>query len=162
IGSLFIWAGRTDDALALFRDAQQRHPDDFSINVGLVQALRDRASPAWDEVIRFDSAALALRPDSTRVLSDLGDALVRQGRPDQAVTSLRKLVESDPNNSWSRIYLGNALRQAGRTDNALGQYQRAAELKPNDDALKVGYWSQVYLGESFRETGRPDQAIVCF
>src|SRR5581483_2064576 len=27
IGGLFMWASRPDDALALFRDAQQRHPD---------------------------------------------------------------------------------------------------------------------------------------
>jgi tetratricopeptide (TPR) repeat protein len=161
IGSLFIWAGRPDDAIALFRDAQQRHPDDFLINEGLAQVLRQSAPPAWDEVVRFDSAALALRPDSTTVLSELGDALARQGRPDQAVPYLQKVVESDPNDVWSRIRLGDALRQAGRPDDALDQYRRAAELKPNDDTMEVRSWF-LHLGQSFREAGRPDEAIVCF
>src|SRR5262249_5654448 len=54
--------GAAEQAAALLRQAQRRHPDDFWINEELAYTLTRLKPPPWEEAIRFYTAALALRP----------------------------------------------------------------------------------------------------
>src|SRR5262249_45175867 len=113
VGAVLLWGGRMDDAVALLRDAQQRHPDDFSINYMLAGALERKQPPAPDEVVRFYSAALTLRPGDAACIYNLGRALLNNGRPDEALAYFRKAIELEPDWLMAHIELGAALAKVG-------------------------------------------------
>jgi serine/threonine protein kinase/Flp pilus assembly protein TadD len=156
LGNALRQAGLADDAVALLRDAQLRHPDDFWLNYELASALAAARRPRWEEVARFSSAALALRPRSTAALLSLGSALSQQGRPDQAIGYYRKLVEIDPKDGAAQNNLAVALEKVGQPDDAMARYQKAVELQPNNALLLTN------LGWAIQRKGLADKAITHF
>ena len=148
----------TDHALALLRDAQRRHPDDFWTNFNLAFALNDwKQPPPVDEVVRFYSVALALRPRSTATLGNLGYIILFQkGQPDEAVWYLHKAIEIDPKHARSHSLLAFAAAKSGRLDDALPRFRRAADLDPTNALLLTN------LGLALLDNGSTDEAIVWF
>src|SRR5262249_15599142 len=112
-------AGLLNAAVALLRDAQQRHLDDFWINFHLAWCLNHKRPPSRDEAVRFYSVALALRPGSIVTLNNLGSALTKNGRPDEAIPYLRQAIELDPTYAPAHNNLGNALRDQKKLDEAI-------------------------------------------
>ena len=156
LGSALQQAGLIDDAVALLRDAQLRHPDDFWINYGLARALKARRYPRWEEVVRYFSAALALRPRSTATLFQLGYTLSEQGRADQALAYYRKLIDIDPKDAAAQNNLAVALEKVGRSDDALARYRKAVEFEPTNTLHLTN------LGWALQRMGRSDEAIGYF
>ncbi len=77
--------------------------------------------------------AWRLRPAYTFQL-DLGDLLLRAGRPDLAIQVLGLLVEEAPSYADARIALATALRRAGRSQDARrllldGAYRHPADRR---------------------------------
>ncbi|MEM7407739.1 MAG: tetratricopeptide repeat protein [Pseudomonadota bacterium] len=66
--------------------------------------------------------ALALVPDEPRYLQRAGLSELALGKAEQAVTSLRCALESEPGNTLTRNALGNALRERNANWAALSQY----------------------------------------
>ena len=63
LGRALLEGGAVQEATALLRRAQRRHPDDFWINCDLAQAIdAGDGSGRWRESLPFFTAALALRP----------------------------------------------------------------------------------------------------
>ena len=77
----------------LLRAAQVRHPEDFWLNYGLGEALRER-KPA--EAVGFYRAALATRPTVAPVHLEISVALLRQGQANEAILACRRAVELEP------------------------------------------------------------------
>src|SRR5262249_19917390 len=69
--------GAGEQAITLLRKAQQWHPADFWINFELADCLASARPPQLEEAIRFEMAAIALRPHSAAVRNNLGVALDR-------------------------------------------------------------------------------------
>ena len=62
LGANLLSAGRVDTALSVLRQAQQRFPEDFWVNVYLAVCY-DRVEPAQPgEVLRFRTAVVAIHP----------------------------------------------------------------------------------------------------
>ncbi len=156
LGNALVYEGLTDDAVALLRDAQQRHPDDFWINLNLAWALEHESPQPMDEVVRFYSAALALRPSSIHALYALGRALLRTGRPDEAMAYFRKVIDLDPNQFMAHNELGDTLAKEGRLDEAIAEYRTASALDPRIPGV------QRDLGKALWRKGQPEEAVACF
>jgi hypothetical protein len=92
IGQLQWTLGDRDGAIDWLRRAQQEYPNDFRLNQRLAVCLADKQPPAWDEVIRFDTAALAVRPRDATVLAHLGHSLAEKGSLEEAVATCRRAV----------------------------------------------------------------------
>ena len=156
--------GDRPETLAMLRDAQRRRPGDFWLNHYLAMRLA-RGQPR--EAIPFFRAALALRPDSHVVLSNLGVALhrfrpVRRGDRDlqpgpAAETGLRPRHNN----------LGVAWERKGRPDLAIPLHRDAVRLQPGNwvflSNLGTALYQQGPLGEAvdaYREAVRlrPDNA----
>src|SRR5262249_60781435 len=81
----------SDAALRLLRDGQHVYPGDFWLNSVLGGALNEQGD--HEGAIRFYTAAVAIRPDSTAILNNLGIALRGQKKLDEAIACYRKAIE---------------------------------------------------------------------
>jgi O-antigen ligase/tetratricopeptide (TPR) repeat protein len=63
-------------------------------------------------------------------LGNLAAALLRVGRPDQALGPAREAVELTPDNAELRFNLGRALELLGKRDEAAAEYQRVLSRHP--------------------------------
>jgi serine/threonine-protein kinase len=145
-------AGAAEQALALLREMQQRHPDDFWLNLDLALDLRHSPNPRADEVVGFYRAALALRPDSPGVHNNLGNVLRRQGKLAEAEAAYRKAIELKPDFGDAYANLGAALRRLGKLAEAEAACRTAIELK-HDLAL-----AHTNLGNVLHTQGKQAEA----
>ena len=124
-------AGEGAKALELVRLAQQQHPDDFWLCYAMVfHTLRQGPSES-EEVVRYDTAALALRPGSAFVHNGLGIALVHRQKPAEAVVAFRKAIDLKPEYALAYYNLGVALEKMNELDEAVAALRRAIDLKPD-------------------------------
>jgi tetratricopeptide (TPR) repeat protein len=69
---------------------------------------------------------------NTRVVLARADALMTQGRIDEAIAQYREVVRAEPNDSAGYNKLGGLLMRRGQARDALATIRRAVELKPDD------------------------------
>jgi tetratricopeptide (TPR) repeat protein len=98
--------------------------------------------------------ALACTPDNVIAHTDLGEALLQQGRVDEAMTQFQQALQINPNYAEAHNNLGNVLLRKGRVDEALAQYQTALQIK--SDYADAHY----NLGDALLQKGRVDEAIT--
>jgi tetratricopeptide (TPR) repeat protein len=81
------------------------------------------------------------------------DALLTQGRTEEAIGQYRELSERDPSRFEAHNKLGYTLMQMGRTGEALASIRRAVELRPQDAEARNN------LGLALIQVGRPAEAV---
>jgi tetratricopeptide (TPR) repeat protein/tRNA A-37 threonylcarbamoyl transferase component Bud32 len=143
-------------AEVLLRRAQAAHPADFWINFQLAVTIRRNKQPDTGQAVRFYQAALALRPDSPIVFTNLGNALRDQGRLPEAETALRKAIELKPNLPRAHNSLGNVLSDQRKLAEAEAAYRKAIELQ-SDYAL-----AHINLGTTLYKQGRLVEAETAY
>jgi tetratricopeptide (TPR) repeat protein len=72
-----------------------------------------------------------LKPGLVTAHFNLGLTLTEQGRLDEAITVLRKVIALKPTLPQGHYDLGRALWMKGQTDKAAAAYRRAVELNPD-------------------------------
>jgi tetratricopeptide (TPR) repeat protein len=99
----------------------------------------------------FERAARML-PNDAEVHSNLGAALRRAGRLEDALTSLRRAIALEPGIAQVHNNLGNVLRDQGKLEQATSNYRRALALQPD--------YAQAHanLGILLRLQSRPAEA----
>ena len=75
LGSCLENDGLWEDAAALLRLAQQRHPGDFWVNLALGNICMRLRPPRPQEAVAYGRAAVAIRPGSSMAHNSLGGAL---------------------------------------------------------------------------------------
>ena len=98
---------------------------------------------AYDRQGKFDEAlgqfelafktecARRFNPDLTCIRYDLGTALARKGRFEEARRHLLRALEMQPNIARIHHNLGSLLALEGKLDEAVAHYQQALRLKPD-------------------------------
>lgn len=98
---------------------------------GLLQAVEEAAAEAdWETVEQFLKRALVLNPWSDGLRNQLGLALLRQGKAQEAAKVLSLLVEHEPDVGVYWANLGEAQSRYGQDDLAVKSFQRAIALEP--------------------------------
>jgi len=87
------------------------------------------------------------------VLQATGQALVAEGRAEEAVEPLQRLVAIQPDNAEARSLLGAALLILRRTDDAVEALRQAVALDPTPSRL-------ANVGLALSMAGRGDEAIA--
>lgn len=82
----------------------------------------------WGSAERLARASLARYPGGSEVWTDLGLALGRQGRHEEAVTALQRALEIQPGHPRTWQVYGAALVAAGRFDEGAAAWRRSIEL----------------------------------
>jgi Tfp pilus assembly protein PilF/Tol biopolymer transport system component len=104
------------------------------------------------------TALAAANPENARIHNNLGAALTRTGRIDEAIPQFEKALELNPQYNLVHSNLASALMKAGQTDEALRQYQMALEAYPESAELHNSFGSvletQGHLELATREFAR--------
>jgi len=98
--------------------------------------------------------AVANAPRNARAHYNLGVALAKCGRVEEALTYSRKALEIEPDFAEAYNNLGTALGQCGRFDEAITCLRRALEIKPDFAEAHNN------LGNALAGRGQMDEAIA--
>ena len=131
LGTTLRALGDAASAESLLRRGQRRYPADLWINHELAEAIDSAKSPNQEDVIRFYSAALALRPESAGIHFNLAYALRKKGRSDEAMFEYRRAIAIQPNFLLALVNLGIVLRDNAMPDEAITTCRRAVALQPD-------------------------------
>ena len=87
-------------------------------------------------------------------LSNMGVSLIRLGRVDEAIATLKRVAKLDPTFGSVHSNLGKAYSQKGLYEQAIAEFRRSIEIDPNDAMFHSN------LGVAYQNIGRSDQAII--
>jgi serine/threonine-protein kinase len=141
-------------AQRLLRKAQAQYPGDFWINFWLALTLSFPGTPDSDDALRFLTAAVALRPEYSKVHHQLGIFYKDRGKYEEAIACYRKAIQLEPRFASAHTDLGVMLHYTGRLDEAITCHRKAIEL---DGSFAMAHSN---LGFALGEKGRLDDAIV--
>jgi tetratricopeptide (TPR) repeat protein len=99
--------------------------------------------------------AIALRGDDALYQSTLGSALIEANRYDEAIATLQRACELDPQLASAWYNLGLVLMRSMRVDESAVALRRALALSPD-----IAISAHAILGDMFRGEGRLDEAVA--
>src|SRR5262245_2837411 len=113
---------------------------------------------AWKggDLVKAEKAfndALAIEPDHLKSLVNLSRVLLEQKRFDDALNTLMRAGDIEPNSNEVPRLMGRAYHALGKTDDAIEAYRHAIELDEKD------VWSMNNLGLVFLEQKRAEEAM---
>lgn len=115
-------------------------------------ALAERRNAAYGSEIALWADTVRKRPDNPRAYDNLGQALHRAGRPQEAIPHYERALQLNPGSHSTHGLLGDTLVQLYQLEAAAQHYRRAIELKP-DHAI---YYNN--LGALFARAGQRELA----
>jgi serine/threonine-protein kinase len=146
----------------LLRAAQAHYPADFWINFALADALYQKHLTAlseateFEDVVRFYTTALALRPENLQVQSLLGWALWLRGRRADGRLVLEQARARQPNYFAPHLYLGHMSMLEGKRQEAEASYGEALKLQPRSGLAHSG------MGFLLFSRGQYAEALLAF
>ena len=108
----------------------------------------------WQDSIRLFEHTLAITSDNYLIHNNLGNALERSGRIEEAIAHYKETLRIKPDNARTYFNLGNALSRRERADEAIRCYREALRLKPD--------YAEAHnnLGNVFERLGDRQEAMV--
>jgi tetratricopeptide (TPR) repeat protein len=96
---------------------------------------------------------VAKRPNNPRAHNNLGNALLAEGKPQDAIAHFREALQLEPNFAIAHNNYGNALKSLGQTEDAIAHFTEAIRLKPGSAEAHVN------VGIVLAEQGKLDEAF---
>lgn len=170
-----IQAGREDEGVALLRATADADPGHSMFRWELGRGLY--ALKRYREAAEVFEGFLAMEPESTSALNQLGLSYYRMGDPDRAEAQYRRAAELEPDShralsNLAVLYLETDRLEAAEeaAEAALGRSPDSLDLRQNlaiilerqgRDADAAELWRQILIREPFHETAsrRLQQAL---
>jgi tetratricopeptide (TPR) repeat protein len=123
-GQACVKAGDFSQALKDFEEAARRAPDDASVknNVAYLLLALDKEP---ERALALAKDVQAKLPDNLEIADTVGFALLKNGKPAEAVKALQKVAEGMPGNPLVRYHFGAALLAAGDRPGAVRELKAA-------------------------------------
>lgn len=104
------------------------------------------------------SSLLAESPtnDSWKDYYQLAEEFAREKELSSAISAYQKVIEINPNHSWSYQKLGNIFREQNKDDRAVTAYRQAIEINPNFS------WSHYHLATVLEKQGKFEEAKASY
>jgi hypothetical protein len=157
LGTIDVKSGAAEPLDLTLDRAKMKNPLNQWVVLGLEAPDRSPTStPAPAEPAHRDGGiteqtrAVATKPYDAMAHRNLGAALQKQGRFDEAIQQFRAALMIKPDCAEAQVGLGLALASMGRLDQAITCYRRAVEIKPDDAETRKA------LGNAFMARGRID------
>jgi tetratricopeptide (TPR) repeat protein len=147
-----LQAGRFAELETKVRAALQSEPNRGILWKALSVAL---ASQGCDDLHASKQAA-AIMPDDAEAQANLGNALLRSARFEEAAAAYVRALGLSPHSPEVSNNLGNALRGLGRPDEALVRYRQAIAEKPDFAEAHSN------LGNALRSLGKLEEAAASY
>lgn len=101
----------------------------------------------WSNALTHPSVAL----NAAGPHNNLGSALLKQGRTDEAERHFRGALKVDPDYAPAHLNLGIILHRRGRPAEAVEQFRRALKSEPNNARIHVALGDVMLIGKRFDE-----------
>jgi FkbM family methyltransferase len=155
---------RVDEAIVAYERTLQLRPDNIDCLNNLVICKLDRGDPVAAEAQAL--GVIAVDAGRAMAWANLGEALARQGKHDEAVEPFERALRLEANGGEvidSFVNAANNLRHAGRTRDALQLYERSLPQHPSLDGhadyaltlLTAGRFAEGWSYYEFRWTKEP-------
>ncbi|MFH1680932.1 MAG: tetratricopeptide repeat protein, partial [Candidatus Eisenbacteria bacterium] len=144
------YAGGLDALLAV----EEEDPTNPRVTASIADALLTMGDAYRAESVYTRAIDLGAR--NLPVLSNRAYALVRVGRPDEAIELLHSVLKTDPNLQRAHARLGEICLMQGRLAEAAEEYQKELEISPRSGIAYVG------LGRVAEKQGRLTEAVKYF
>ncbi len=128
LGAQLRKAGHHEDAERVLRLAWRREPANFWANAFLAHFLFGREGAGRGDAIRYATAAVAVREDSSMAWLMLGVMLRQAGRVTEAEPALRTAVRLDARSAFAHAHLGILLAERGERPEAEGCFRAALKI----------------------------------
>jgi tetratricopeptide (TPR) repeat protein len=125
------------------------------ILVALIFCARTQTA-YWRDSETLWNRALACTTGNFVAENNLGNALLKKGRVDEAILCFQKALQIKPGYAEAHNNLGNALFQKGRVDEAIVHDREALRIWPDSAEAHFN------LGLAIFQKGKVDEAIVQF
>jgi protein O-mannosyl-transferase len=119
----------------------------------LCLALMRQQMGYWRDSEALFEHAVEVKEDNYFTHYNLGIALVKKGRADEAIRQLQEAIRLKPAYAKAHADLGALLAEKGQTDAAIRHFQGAIRLKPQDGETHYN------LGLVFEQKGQMDEAL---
>ncbi len=110
----------------------------------------------WGDAVALWQDCVAKSPGKARPYNNLGVALARAGRSDEAIENYYKALKINPDYGNAHYNLGSALAREGNLRGGIVHLTRAVELEPNSDEAHNN------LGIALLKQGEIEEAITHF
>ena len=144
LGAIRSRQGRTEEAMARFRDALRIKPDLFEARLNLGNLLYSSGKP--EEAVALQEEAVRLAPENAVARYNLGTALAREGRYEEAVSQLREAVRLRGDFAEAEYNLGTAFLKMRSLPAAQEHLRRAIELRPDYVEARINLARVLELG----------------
>jgi tetratricopeptide (TPR) repeat protein/cbb3-type cytochrome oxidase subunit 3 len=137
LGAAFWRNGQLEEAIAHYKEAVAINPGSAEIQFNLGNALAREGD--WAGAIACYEAALSTERDSVkaaRLRNNLGGALERIGKSDEAFEQFNKAVQINESYPEAHCNLARMLAQQGRRDEAVAHLKEALRLRPGYEQAK--------------------------
>jgi tetratricopeptide (TPR) repeat protein len=128
---------KSTSKLVMLRLIRRTYPADFWANHQLANTFFACQPPQLDESIRYFTAAVALRPQSSTAVVGLATALRHRGLHEQALDAYQDAQRVRADNARAHVGMGWSLLALNRDDEALAEMREATRLQPG---YAIGYW----------------------
>jgi tetratricopeptide (TPR) repeat protein len=123
--------------------------------VGIVGVLTWQQTHIYRDPQTLWRDTVTKNPGSWISHNNLGNALVKLGKVDEAIPEYRWAIDRHPELRWSYDNLGRAFLQQGRVNDAIAWFRKACEIMPSN-AATCHYLSDALL------KGEVDDAILSY
>jgi tetratricopeptide (TPR) repeat protein len=110
----------------------------------------------WQDSESLWRHALTCTGDNELAHANLGNALLKKGQVDEAITHFEETIKTQPNYADAQNELGYALLQRNQVEDAIPHLRKALELSPQFAPARNNY------GMALLRLGRTDEAIEQF
>jgi tetratricopeptide (TPR) repeat protein len=126
------------------------------VSLPILGLLTWQQSGMYHDMDTLWRTTLAKNPKATMAHINFGNALLAQGRVNEAVEHFRTALELQPGSVDAHSNLGAALQQLGRNDEAMEHLRKALELRPG------AVQAHNNLGNVLLQMGRIPEALAQF
>jgi len=118
--------GKLDEAINVYRKAQDLEPDNSSIPLMLGMIYEDKG--LLDRANDYFERARLLSSQKIDFYNSRGMVYFQTGKLDKATLDIKKALEIDPNSAFSHFLLGNIYEMENKIAEALAEYQIVSDL----------------------------------
>ena len=135
-------------------DARQNATRPAALHAAINSGKKALDQSRFDDAVRAFRKATSLAPSQDALHYALGIALIKAGRPAEAIDPIKRSRDMAPQEFDRQLGLADAYYLSGQHAHALPEYLRAGALRPDHAAS----WSNA--GALFREACRPEHALT--
>ncbi len=128
-GDYYFATGDIDRATTEYASLYHDHPQDMQVTKNYIQLLilKNRL----DDAGKLNDEILKVNANDPEALVYRGQILLRQEKPNDAITVLQTAIKNDPANGIAHYHLGVAFSQQGNLLQAENEWREAARLRPD-------------------------------